>query len=73
MNGNINVDSNLADSMNASTVKIALVTTSIKLVKTALVTTSIKQKVVLCDLNCILLSQYISYEINLYLATTCCM
>jgi hypothetical protein len=31
MNGNINVDSNIADSMNASTVKTALVTTSIKL------------------------------------------
>jgi hypothetical protein len=30
-------------------------------------TTSIKQTIVLCDLNFILLSQYISYEINLYL------
>jgi hypothetical protein len=31
MNGNINVDSNIADSMNVSKVKTALVTTSIKL------------------------------------------
>ena len=39
----------------------------------SLVTTSIKQQVVLCNLYINFHSQWISYQINLYLATTCLM
>ena len=40
-------------------------------VKPALVTTSIKQWLVLCDLNFNFPLQWISYQLHLYLATTC--